>query len=208
LSIAWQQRALALAGLVQTVHLVSSIARTGIVARDVMEASLASVFVQNPDSISEIYQGARGIRTGLSQTREMLQEFNLQTHGEVLRYLFAVTHLERQLSRDPGMLERLGDGIARLDEQRLQRDPDPHHVDDETIKQLATLYEDTLSDIEPRIKIAGNRQQLNIPANIHRVRALLLAAVRSAVLWHQVGGRRWHLVLQRSHLKQGLTHIA
>jgi len=204
----WEQRALALAGLVQTLHLVSSVAHTGIVARDVMEASLASIFIQNPDSISDIYQGSRGIRSGLSQTRDMLQQFNLKTHGEILRYLLAVTNLERQLARDASMLDNLGAGIAQLDEQRLQRNADPHCVDDETIEQLAVLYEATLSDIKPRIKIAGNRQQLNIPANIHRVRALMLAAVRAAVLWHQVGGQRWQLLLHRGDLRQGLMHIS
>lgn len=208
MSVAWEQRALALAGLTQTVHLVSSVARTGIVARDVMEASLASIFIQNPDSISDIYQGSRGIRSGLSLTREMLQQFSLQAHGEILRYLLAVTSLERQLARDSSMLDQLGAGIARLDEQRLLRDPDPHHVDDDTIEQLAGLYEATLSDITPRIKIAGNRQQLDIPVNIHRVRALMLAAVRAAVLWHQVGGRRWQILLHRRALKQGLMHIS
>lgn len=208
MSVVWEQRALALAGLVQTVHLVSSVARTGIVARDVMEASLASIFIQNPDSISDIYQGSRGIRSGLSQTREMLQQFNLQTHGETLRYLLAVTNLERQLARNSTMLDQLGTGIARLDEQRLLRDTDPHCVDDETIEQLAGLYEATISDIKPRIKIAGNRQQLNIPANIYRVRALMLAAVRAAVLWHQVGGSRWQLLLHRDDLRQGLAHIS
>jgi high frequency lysogenization protein len=207
LSVVWQRRALALAGLVQTVHLVSSVARTGIVAQDVMEASLASVFVQNPDSISEIYQGSRGVRSGLGLTREMLQQFNLTAHGEILRYLLAVTNLERQLARDSAMLDQLGAGIARIDERRLQRDADPHRVDDESIEQLASLYEATLSDIKPRIRIAGNRQQLNIPANIHRVRALMLAAVRAAVLWHQVGGRRWQILLNRGQLGQGLDHI-
>jgi high frequency lysogenization protein len=173
-----------------------------------MEASLASIFIQNPDSISDIYQGSRGIRSGLSQTREMLQQFNLQTHGETLRYLLAVTNLERQLARNSTMLDQLGTGIARLDEQRLLRDTDPHCVDDETIEQLAGLYEATISDIKPRIKIAGNRQQLNIPANIYRVRALMLAAVRAAVLWHQVGGSRWQFLLHRDDLRQGLAHIS
>lgn len=33
---------------------------------------------------------------------------------------------------------------------------------------------------------------------ILKIRALLLAGVRSAVLWRQVGGRRWQLFLWRN----------
>jgi high frequency lysogenization protein len=32
---------------------------------------------------------------------------------------------------------------------------------------------------------------------VEKVRANLLAAVRSAVLWRQVGGRQWQLLLHR-----------
>jgi len=32
------------------------------------------------------------------------------------------------------------------------------------------------------------------------IRALLLAAIRAAVLWRQCGGRRWRLLLQRRDL--------
>ena len=34
------------------------------------------------------------------------------------------------------------------------------------------------------------------------IRALLLAGIRSAVLWRQLGGRRWRLVTQRQRLLQ------
>jgi high frequency lysogenization protein len=34
------------------------------------------------------------------------------------------------------------------------------------------------------------------------VRALLLAGIRAAFLWRQLGGRRWKLVLQRRRLLQ------
>jgi high frequency lysogenization protein len=44
-------------------------------------------------------------------------------------------------------------------------------------------------------------------AVVERVRASLLAAVRSAVLWRQIGGRQWQLLLHRrqcSMLARGL----
>jgi high frequency lysogenization protein len=207
-SLAWEKRTLALAGLLQTVHLVSAAARTGMLARDTMETSLASVFVLNPKSISDVYQGTRGIRTGLGLLGDMLKGFNLNAHGEVLRYTLAVIQLERQLAGEPAMLNVLGARLAVIDAQRLLRQADPQQVDDQTIAELAELYESTLSQLEPRIRIAGSRQHLETPANIKRVRALLLAAVRAAVLWHQVGGRRWQFLLGRGNMQHALKNLA
>lgn len=55
--------------------------------------------------------------------------------------------------------------------------------------------------------VTGNPQQLQQPKVVEKVRASLLAAVRSAVLWRQIGGRQWQLLLYRrqcSMLARGL----
>jgi high frequency lysogenization protein len=41
---------------------------------------------------------------------------------------------------------------------------------------------------------------LNQPALVERIRAALLAAVRAAVLWRQIGGTQWRLLLQRKQI--------
>ncbi len=61
--------------------------------------------------------------------------------------------------------------------------------------------------LKPRVMVSGNPQQLQLPAVVEKVRANLLAAVRSAVLWRQVAGRQWQLLLYRrqcSMLARGL----
>ena len=40
-----------------------------------------------------------------------------------------------------------------------------------------------------------------------RVRALFLAGVRAAFLWHQLGGRRWQLLFQRKRLLTAIESI-
>jgi high frequency lysogenization protein len=55
--------------------------------------------------------------------------------------------------------------------------------------------------------VTGNPQQLQQPNVVEKVRANLLAAVRSAVLWRQLGGRQWQMLLYRrqcSMLARGL----
>ena len=172
-----------------------------------MEQSLASIFVQNPHTVSDVYAGERGVRTGLGALGDMLKGFNLQDHGDLLRYMFAVISLERALSADPVMLKMLGERIASIEEQRLFRQQYQPGIDDATIVELAELYQATLGKIEPRIKVSGSRQQLQIPANINRIRALLLAAVRAAVLWRQVGGRRWQFLISRGRMQEALYNI-
>lgn len=200
-SLEYQKRALALAGIVQAVHLVSSIARTGMVSQDSLEASLRSIFVTNPGSISEVYKGTEGVRLGIKLLGELLSQFDLEQHRDLVRYSLAVMKLERTLSARPALARDLGARIARVDDKGLME------VSADTVSALALVYEDTLSLVEPRIIISGQQRYLQGGQNIERIRALLLAAVRSAVLWHQVGGRRWQLLLARKKLLESLKYL-
>ncbi|MDR6354241.1 CII-binding regulator of phage lambda lysogenization HflD [Pseudomonas psychrotolerans] len=66
------------------------------------------------------------------------------------------------------------------------------------------LYEDTLSTFKQRIQVHGEMRYLQQSATASRVRALLLAGIRSARLWRQLGGHRWQLVLNRRKLLDNL----
>lgn len=195
----YEKRVLALAGLVQAVHLVISAAKHGMVAQDSMEKTLAPIFVQNPGSIAEVYAGTRHISVGLNLTQEMLTDFRTEDHGDLIRYCLAVMALERSLSSDPEKLNALGDAIQQVSENR-----DPEAL---PVPELAEVYERIISSIEPRIKISGHRGHLQNIANVQRIRALLLSALRSAVLWHQMGGRRWQLLLQRGRYKEAIKNF-
>jgi len=206
-AVAYQKRVIALAGLLQSVHLVSSIARTGLVSQDPMEHSLRSIFVLNPDSISEVFSGTEGVRTGLKLLAEVLGRFDFGAHGDLLRYSLAVIKLERTLATMPGLSREIGARIASIDERRMLRQDGSRGLDEATISALAELYEQTLSRIEPRIRVSGKPNYLQNAHNVDRIRALLLSAVRSAVLWHQVGGRRWQLLLARGQLRHALQYL-
>jgi CII-binding regulator of phage lambda lysogenization HflD len=43
----------------------------------------------------------------------------------------------------------------------------------------------------------GKPEYLKQTEKVAFMRALLLAGIRSAFLWHQLGGRQWRLVFQR-----------
>ena len=47
-------------------------------------------------------------------------------------------------------------------------------------------------------------RNLQQPNNASKIRALLLAGIRSARLWRQLGGHRWQLVISRRKLLKEL----
>lgn len=206
--IVWQRRVIALAGLLQALDQVIAIARNGTPDETVMNQCIDSIFVQDPGSITEVYDGTRGIRQGLMLVDRVLSKMDLDDQGELLRYALAVLKLERSLAGQSAVLNTLGAGISRIARQRQLRDAADQTADSATIEALAELYQETLSRTAPRIKVSGKRDYLQNSTNTMRIRALLLAAVRAAVLWHQVGGRRWHLLLSRRKLVAGLQDLS
>ncbi|MGK0395260.1 MAG: high frequency lysogenization protein [Candidatus Azotimanducaceae bacterium] len=175
------------------------------VSQDSFEKSLQCIFVQNPGSIAEVYGGTKDITLGLSLLRDILNKFDAEAHGDLVRYSLAVMTLERAFVRQPDKLRTLGAEITRIDQQRMQQ-PERSGVDEDTVAVLAEVYERVLGEVQPRIKISGNRSHLQNTANVQRIRALLLSAIRSAVLFHQVGGRRWQLLLMRGNYKKAISN--
>lgn len=204
----YEKRALALAGLVQAVHLVVSAAKTGMISQDSLDKSLKSIFVQNPGSIAEVYGGTSDITLGLNLLKDILNHFDSESHGELVRYSLAVITLERAFVAQPDKLRALGAEIERIDQLRMQSDngDEAVSINEEIVTQLAEVYEQIVGQVQPRIKISGNRSHLQNTSNVKRIRALLLSALRSAVLFHQVGGRRWQLLLKRGSYKSALTN--
>ena len=50
--------------------------------------------------------------------------------------------------------------------------------------------------------VSGEPHILTNNHHANKIRALLLALMRSTVLWLQMGGSRWHLILQRNKIIQ------
>ena len=59
---------------------------------------------------------------------------------------------------------------------------------DEKARQIGGIYQSTFSKIQPRIVVSGDNEYLKIELNAARIRAALLAGIRSIYLWKQNGG--------------------
>ena len=70
-----------------------------------------------------------------------------------------------------------------------------HHLQSDILKPYRTI--NTLSAVNEEVIVNGEHNHISNPNNANKIRALLLAAIRSAVLWRQCGGTRWQLLLNR-----------
>lgn len=196
-----EERVLALAGLFQATALAQQLANDGRCDEGALEASLASVFRIDAPSVIGVYGNVSSVRLGLRHLITQLDESDRDM--AVTRMAVTVMRLERGLSARRDLLDRLQQGIVAAKRQVEHFGLNSPQV----YSRLAELYASTLSTLRPRVMVTGNPQLLQQPALVERVRASLLAAVRSAVLWRQIGGRQWQLLLHRrqcSMLARGL----
>lgn len=196
---------LALAGVFQAANLVQQIANTGSCSESSMETCLRSLFATNPASTLDVYGGELAdIREGLVTLSTVMSEQKKQQDIEVLRYVLNLIQLESKLNQSKDMLEVIG---SRIDQARHTAS---HfgYVHSNLISNLASVYTDTISTFRLRVQVSGNPSLLQQDENAAKVRALLLAGIRSAVLWRQTGGRRWQLVLSRRKVVQHARELA
>jgi high frequency lysogenization protein len=148
-----------------------------------------------------VYGNISNVRLGLRNLIAQLDENGPDM--AVTRMAVTVIRLERSLSARPDLLEKLQQGIIAAQRQVEHFGQDSGQVN----SRLAEVYASTLSILRPRVMVSGDPQQLQLPNVVEKVRTNLLAAVRSAVLWRQLGGRQWQLLLYRrqcSMLARGL----
>ena len=190
----FDDRVLALAGMLQALAQVRRIADTGQSDSSQVQAALDSVFRIDAHSTEAVFGSANGLRTGLRQLRDYLANGN---KDEALGKLaLAVLQLERRFVRTDAMVNQVQTALLRL--QANANTMGSTHAN--VISELAKLYADTLSNLRPRVMVQGNPHYLGQAGVVAEIRALLLAALRAAVLWRQLGGSLWDFVFSRRQM--------
>lgn len=188
------ERVLALAGLAQALKQVRRIADTGQAEAAVLETALDSVFRIDADSPESVYGDVHALRPGLMLLREYLGN---EGKDELLpRLALSVTQLERRFVHDHAMAQRVHDGIVAT--QPVAARLGSTHP--EVLSALGSLYAETVSNLRPRVLVQGNPHYLGQADIVAEIRAVLLAALRSAVLWRQMGGSLWDFLLNRRRM--------
>lgn len=196
-----EERVLSLAGLFQATALAQQLANQGRCDDAALEAGIDSVFRIDAATVVDVYGRTSAVRLGLRTLIAQLEETT--SDMAITRMAITVMRLERSLSRHASLGDELQQGIVSAQRQVEHFGKYSPQV----TARLASLYVATLSTLKPRVMVTGNPQMLQQEAVVERVRTCLLAAIRSAVLWRQVGGRQWQLLVYRkqcSMLARGL----
>jgi high frequency lysogenization protein len=199
-----EERTVALAGIFQASNLVKQLSHHGWVEQVPFESSLYSILTLDAPSTEAVYKGLTGVKMGLQILRKYLEKGTYQRRDmEVVRYVLGIILLERKLDENKNMLN-----IIRSSVEEIMISVEAYSISHpETVQLMANLYLNTLSTFNYRIQVKGEQKFLENPENINKVRALLLAGVRSAVLWRQKGGSRLQLLFSRAKTLQTTTRL-
>ncbi|MGH8601870.1 MAG: high frequency lysogenization protein HflD [Gammaproteobacteria bacterium] len=202
-----RDQVLALAGIVQAAALVDRLAKSGTVPEDAYKTSIASLFEFDPSSAQAVFGGETEYRFGLDLGMRTLKEILNKRHSaqkaDVIRYALSLLHLAGKLRKAKSLVDLLGRRLRELQGHLNESGP----AGDQVILGIARAYQETLSTFRFRIQVQGDGRYLQNKEIANQVRALLLAGVRAATLWHQVGGRRWHLFFYRRDMLGALEQI-
>jgi high frequency lysogenization protein len=187
---------LALAGLFQASALVHQVARLDQFDQQAMYESSYSLIRLDAASIEEVYGSEIGVELGL---RTMIQLFSGQADDatrEVYTYAVAMHQLGLKLAKFQKTSDVIRGELEQMQERFINMQ-DPESDLDTLHEALADLYTRTISHLTPRIIVQGDPEKLQQSSSVNRIRAALFSGIRSAFLWHQLGGRRWKLVIGR-----------
>ncbi len=193
---------IALAGVAQAASLVQQLATTGSANTIALEASINSILKIDSASVLDIYGGLENLKLGLEQLNAQMTGYKL-VEPQQARYCASLVFLENQLSKQSAMLNIIQIGIIKAQAQA------EHFglLHENVFANLASLYQETLSNLQPRIMVNGNPDYLERADIANKIRACLLAGIRSALLWRQCGGTRWKFLFYRRKIQVELQQL-
>jgi len=191
-----KERTLALAGVFQATELVRQAANHGTWSGYAASSSLHSLFQLESDSTADIYGGIAKVRLGTETMLAVLQGDNRYTDS--LRYAVGLLQIEKKFRRAGTLQEEVGRRLQDI--SGLGPELEQHEREDLQAHDIAALYSETISQISPRIVVNGKPQYLKNERTVDWIRTLLLAGLRSAILWNQMGGGRFELMFGRKKI--------
>lgn len=186
-------RVIALAALFQAAWLTDELAHTGKSDEMALDATLGSLLAFDASSTEEIFGSARKLEPGLEILRRTLGNRGKEQDLRLTRYIVSLIGHGNRLLKNADLADDLRHRLERSRQQKTHFE----NWDEPVIAGLADAYVNTIGTLEPRIMVKGDPQLLQNPRIVEGVRATLLAGIRAAVLWQQLGGRRWQLLFAR-----------
>lgn len=187
-----RDQTIALAGVYQAAAFAHELAQSGAVSRrDCFAGSIESLFVVNPESTMAVFNhDINRVSLGLST---LIKSFNKdKAYLNIIKYVLTLLNLQSKFMTNDAMVKQVQHGI----QQAAHLGSFEEH-EKAMIEILAATYSKTISQLQPRVIIAGQPYHLKNNLVTEQIRAVLLAGIRSAVLWKQVGGSHLQLLFKR-----------
>jgi len=195
--MASRENIIPLAGMFQAGYLIYELAHSGRTNEDAYKASINSILLTDAETTESVYGDIYGVKMGLDLLCNIFDKSNKARDMEIARYVLGIIHLEKKLRKQKDMDNRIVSGIELAKTQASTFESTTH---ENVIANLADTYAETISTIQPKIMVAGDPDYLTNTVTANKIRALLMALMRSTVLWLQKGGSRWDLIFQRKKI--------
>lgn len=187
---------LALAGVIQAAVLVQTFAAYGKCDEAAFIASINSIYKIDADDVVSVYGNIKNVKLGLESLISLFSNVQSPKQRDISRYVVSLMKVQKNLMRDKAMLLTLQKKLHYAVSQ-VEFFNEQHPT---VINNLGHIYTDTISQMKFRIQVFGAKEIINVPDNMTKIRALLLAGIRSAVLWQQLGGSHWQFLFQRKKI--------
>jgi len=188
-----ENQTLALAGMFQAAALVDELATHGRCDSDEFDCSFDSLFTIEAKTTREALGDIPCLSRGFTALSDYLGGENRSPGRNIAYYLLSMLKISYQVLRNEDLSEKLLSGLQRIDSSSSEFNMSRNSM----VNKIDGLYQDCISVLSPRIIVRGEQNYLRNDDNAARIRVLLLAGIRAAVLWQQLGGSRWKLFWSR-----------
>ena len=188
-----ENQTLALAGIFQAAILIDELATKGSCNSTAFDGSFDSLFTFDTRTTEDVFGDIACLSRGFEGLSDYLGGQGKVSSRNIAYYVLSMMKIAIVVLRDARLSSELHDGLANIKSRSSEFDMPRSNV----INKIDGLYQDSISKLEPRIMVRGEQNYLRNDNNAAKIRTLLLAGVRSAVLWKQLGGSKLKLFFAR-----------
>jgi high frequency lysogenization protein len=187
---------ISLGAIYQASSEIKKIAWQGKINNKFIEPLIHSVYQTTSNEIEDIYINLKRLNTGLDFLRKQFVGDVFSRDAEVDRYFEAINVLVKNMNKNSEIFSNLRDELSSHKENVTEDNLHEH------AEFLSNLYLKTISKINPRIIVNGDNIHLTDNKNASMIRALLLSAIRSFILWQQSGGTKFRIFLFKKKMAE------
>jgi high frequency lysogenization protein len=171
-----ENQTLALAGMFQAAVLIDELAVSGNCDGEAFDGSFDSLFTFDADSTEAVFGQVTCLHSGFRALTDYLGGETRGSSRNIAYYVLSMMKLATRILSDPALSEQLFDGLQEIERRGSEFELPRSSI----ISKIDGLYQDTISQLEPRILVRGEQNHLLNNDTAARIRSLLLAGVATA----------------------------